>query len=374
MSAITGSLFRKRKLEHDGDETPKKRRNTNTTTLDVKVISPSDLFDTIAPGIKKTTRKSNVVGQLINYQIGADRGLATPLFTPFNSPENPKKVEYSQVWLEIKGEDVSQKESVFIEFTHRQGCYDSEILSKKQHHGVRKTKFDYLTLCEWGDKEPLAKIRCGDHGEILWLKKGVQLSGTYVTTLCLKILEAIPLVKTLYLFDEAKSVLNLTGNKDVKISLSKILSIASIDGKSWYGRFGFTPVKCDNWKRLDGKLVNQDPEKYDQAIKLVRNTRLSELQELYKKYTTRLRLLNKIVIKYFPNDAGTNHTLHTLFHSVHEAWKKNVNPENQSSEDLYTLYKNFLEPIGESTMKSHSYTQALETINTHILWQRTFVI
>ena len=130
-------------------------------------------------------------------------------------------------------------------------------------------------------KGPLLTLRCdryNEYGELVWLQKGLNVSGTDALAIENAISSALDL-RWVYLHDDSK--IQYGGNSkrgDARIYLKTIRTIAK--GQSWYAQAYYKPFNCFGWPSESdvnktgvpkGTVFNQNKTKYFNAVKYIRS-------------------------------------------------------------------------------------------------------
>jgi len=133
-------------------------------------------------------------------------------------------------------------------------------------------------------------------GELVWLQKGIHVSGTDALAIENAISEALDL-KWTYLHDDSK--INIPGNStrtNNALYLKTIRSIAK--GKSWYAQALYQPFSCSNWPSQSnilqtgvdvGTVFTQNAKEYKDAITYVRGMSVKQVRRLFIHNTNWLR-------------------------------------------------------------------------------------
>jgi len=197
-------------------------------------------------------------------------------------------------------------------------------------------------------------------GELHEIKKGMTLTGTQVLNLALYLIDGLFQLKSVYLNDAATVSVPGENNLIGYIPLRVSFALGGKKPKTWYGRYGFEPVACNNvetgWN-LQGKnpRVSQDPNEYYTAVTQLRDLKLSHLFHFLP--PERQSLLEKLFNKYkehFATESITQSeekkqqedhviqsgrlTLHDLTAVVYGI-SKNINANAQDIEDFNNLLK-----------------------------------
>lgn len=215
-------------------------------------------------------------------------------------------------------------------------------------------------------------------GELSWIERGDKLDGNEVLT---KIYEMIPeslLIQTVWLYDDAKKY-----NKKTKSALTmrirEILTSPDETSPSWYEKRGcFKPSACSNVKTIwEEYIISQDPQKYVEAKKLVRNTTLDQLAVFLKPFPEAHKNIKSIRNKYLPN-RSENDTIHHLAKAINERIRSKETSQNEKEEaenDLDSLISNSVSPPWKTNNPSEAlakFQEALDTIENTRLFERTY--
>lgn len=258
-------------------------------------------------------------------------------------------------------------------------AYFSEAFDKscfpasKQFYELRV--YDYLGQDDeiLEKAEPLLRMRISkNETELVWLGKGEKaakgekaISGTEVGLFAMEIQKMLG--TPLYLYDDAKIHMEgkktlhspRVGKKDDGAIWLKAFAI--VDGKTWYERtLGVRPAKIKDWLMIKKKdipmeawhmdeeidpnakqeFLNQDPEKYDGALKELQVLKLSDIDSFYKKY--RSLSIRSIANRAFNTKKAnlSKITLQELGSRVVDLAKKSKGKEN-SGVDTQKLQKNY---------------------------------
>ncbi len=348
-------------------------KDLTADNIPVNVITLHSLFLRCFPlTARLATSPEDALESLKSIKYPTEKFGFVPLFTDFLDAEKKNKSIYSQLWVHIPQRFSPIKEEFYLNFRIDRAPFYSQYLPDS----TSAETFNYLSVYEDEESKPFIYLRLGNNGEILWLSKGDKLRGGAVKKLCLNMLSKIPLIPTSYLFDTATISLRVKGRSSQKVEkvfLSMILSLSSENGESWYGRSGFSPVKCKKLE-IKGDTVSQDPPLYYQAVEKLRGIRFQTLKNLFARYHIRLRFLSSCI------KAGTNPTLHEIFKTVHGQTRHYPNDSAEAviaETKLFQLYDFFLNSKTLRTPTSFKamslYYLALETLKCHTIWQRGFM-
>jgi len=129
-------------------------------------------------------------------------------------------------------------------------------------------------------------------GELVWLQKGVYVSGTDALAIENAISEALNLQWT-YLHDDSKIVMG--GNNTRKNSALYLKTVRAVARqKSWYAQALYQPFTCSNWPCQNdrdqtgvepGSVFNQNAKEYRRAIEYVRNLSVADVRRMFIRNT-----------------------------------------------------------------------------------------
>jgi hypothetical protein len=364
-------------MPDDVQSTDVDKKDLTAESVPVNVITLHSLFMNCLSRIRSSIQSADhALESWKKIKLHTDKFGPVPLFTDFLDTEKKTKSVYSQLWVNVPQMFSPSKKEFYLNFRIDRGPFESQYLEDSTNSGT----FNYLSIYEDEEPNPFIYLRLGNAGEILWLSKGDHLAGKSVKNLCLKLLETIPLIPTSYLLDAATINLRVKGKKTMKVEkvvLSMILALSSENGESWYGRSGFSPVKCSQ-EKIKGGVVTQDPDVYYQAVEKLRTITFDQMKELFGKYHVRCHLLESCVRANFQEKASPS--LHAIFQAVHMQTKKyqrNTPESIQAETNLFKLYNFFLNPeslkIPSANKQMNLYFLALETLKGCIVWRRGFM-
>ena len=134
-------------------------------------------------------------------------------------------------------------------------------------------------------------LRCdkgGTCGELVWLQKGTNVSGTDALAIENAISSALDL-RWVYLHDDSKIKFGgNTSRSTCNLYLKTIRSIAK--GQSWYSQAFYRPFSCKGWPSqtsINGKsqtgveagtIFTQNAKDYKNAVEFIRSFKLKELR------------------------------------------------------------------------------------------------
>ena len=125
-------------------------------------------------------------------------------------------------------------------------------------------------------------------GELVWLQKGTNVSGTDALAIENAISEALDL-KWTYLHDDSK--INVPGNSTRSHNCLYLKTLRSIaKGKSWYAQALYAPFSCTKWPSQSnvnqtgveqGTVFTQDAKQYRSAITYIRFLTMKDVRKLF---------------------------------------------------------------------------------------------
>ena len=148
------------------------------------------------------------------------------------------------------------------------------------------------------NKGPLLTLRVdrmGEYGELVWIQRGIILTGQIMLNLCLQFIDYLK-ISSVYLMDSAS--INLVKIpfptkheskeylKRKKAFLRLLHVLTSIEGKSWYHMHAeFKPIDIEKWpliprnakKHSQIETICQNIEKYQDSVTFVRNFKLKQI-------------------------------------------------------------------------------------------------
>eukprot|EP01084_Bolivina_argentea_P260717 440366_1 len=200
---------------------------------------------------------------------------------------------YYALWLQIP-----QKKEKWIQLLISDGGWFTNCTSEQQMMGyVTKTgdkDYWFFRVLEGQNSQSniVLLLRCdkgGNCGELVWLQKGQNVSGTDALAIENALSSALDL-RWVYLHDDSK--IKYTGNSSrctCHLYLKTIRSIAK--GQSWYAQALYRPFNCKGWPSqtsIDGKtqtgvepgtIFTQNAQEYKHAVHVIRSFKLKTLRK-----------------------------------------------------------------------------------------------
>lgn len=248
-------------------------------------------------------------------------------------------------------------------------------LANPQHYGIPEACKSYYYFEFFDENEvnrkPCAIVRVstdGKIGEIYWVEKGKNLTGTEVMESILPIDEFLQ-VEKLFLKDGAEDAFQR--------SLRILKPIAEPNGQPWYVRFGFGLFRCDALPEVQkGYYFEQDSDKLKEAIAFVKRFKLNpkNLKAGLKRAGEHFK---EVFNKYFPNHKPDHYpTVGECISKVYQQVRSKGEPDNQDAQaDLTCLYNTLLVAYHEAERKNRKfmvqdskYTEAVEEMRTSMLY------
>jgi hypothetical protein len=302
------------------------------------------------------------------------------LFTPI--PHSRKQiVDYYQLWVNVGLADGSDAD---LELQLTQGNYESNAIAKSAIEERSNSSFYFLKIFdESTDETPLLSLRfnpSGTVGEIVYIQKGTQFSGSQIKEISMQILQFLK-IDRVYLNDDAKFTVSYPSDEENKghtitIPMRTYLPVVTDEGETWYGKSGFSPFDCHELRSFErGVKVSQNRESYYRSVMTVREISLAVLYREVLSQPSKFTLIS-LCARYLPGinlkniDRNikrlANVALHDLAKNLYAA---TLRKDPHALNDFIAFNQSIL---ACDEMSSHSYHQALDTIYYTCLWQRCY--
>ena len=292
---------------------------------------------------------------------------------------NSSGIDYYQAWLNFPAGSLKPFQSEFnLEINVSFGAFKSNALTKEASGEADTSFFLHIKIFDEDAREtPLVQLRVNPQGniaELVYLQKGLWMSGNQLKELSLLMLKALK-PDHIYLNDDANISLNVPGSMEsLTVPIRSYLPLMSPEGETWYGKDGFSPLYCQELQTSDKKVKKtQDPTIYYNAVAQVRNTSLKDLyQKILPKKSTSVML--DLCARYLPDIKLDNIQQNTrrlalvkLYDLGYEIYKSMRTEQGQK--DFVLFYNNI---IARNPDCSNNFYQALEVIYLTNLWKYSY--
>lgn len=241
----------------------------------------------------------------------------------------------------------------------------------------KKQRFIYFAVKESNKKGIFKELllvsssKQGSFSELTSIKKGKNLSGNHVFDIFYTRIEAIIQAKKTFLYDDA--LMKISNPDDPQedygdLPIRALRVLGRMDKTSWYESKGFSILHCKKFPLLCGNL-SQVPNIYHASTDRIRNTPLSYLLSIQKKYEVEESLTEDLQKKYL--SYNKDETIHDLVHSI---LKQMSLPEKkfEACIDFNNFYLEAIEPWGpeECDKEDVPFFNALDVFDNSRIFSR----
>jgi len=286
-------------------------------------------------------------------------------------------IEYSERYLSVIMLDGEYDSNAVVEgelFPKQNAYHHIKIFDDEEH----KTILAHLIF----DRE-------GKYGELIHVQRGNDFSGTEVKSFVFSIIDALKIERVI-LHDTAKftvlvpDVKHKNSQRSVEVTMSMYLPICTQEGKTWYGKDGFSPLACEELKMPQkGVTACQNPEKYRSSVEALRSYELAKLFTIFSKrcdLKKNASILYCLAYKYLLSN-GSKATIKTDKEKNEFLAEKTLTDLGQkikqknNAEDLALFYTHVLptSDISKPSKELKTYLALGDDLQAVHIWEKRFV-